>query len=72
LLRGAVNKFEYLQQGIAVVLIFIGAKMLAAHWIDEWFNSTIQVFISLGVILVCITASILLSIVKNKKEQTVK
>lgn len=72
LLRGAVNKFEYLQQGIAVVLIFIGVKMLGAHWIDEWFNSTMQVFISLGVIIVCITASILLSIVKNKKEQVVK
>src|SRR5947207_15048422 len=29
LLHGAVNQFEYLQQGIAIVLIFIGLKMLA-------------------------------------------
>ena len=29
LLQGAANKFDYLQQGIAVVLLFIGAKMLA-------------------------------------------
>ena len=28
LLQGAVNKFAHLQQGIAVVLIFIGLKML--------------------------------------------
>jgi tellurite resistance protein TerC len=28
LLRSAVSKFDYLQQGIAIVLIFIGAKML--------------------------------------------
>jgi tellurite resistance protein TerC len=28
LLRGAVDKFSYLQQGIAVVLVFIGVKML--------------------------------------------
>ena len=28
LLKGAVDKFDYLQQGIAVVLIFIGIKML--------------------------------------------
>src|SRR5213592_2868935 len=28
LLKGAVNKFSYLQQGIAVVLAFISAKML--------------------------------------------
>jgi tellurite resistance protein TerC len=68
LLKGAVSKFEYLQQGIAVVLIFIGVKMLAAHWFDEWFDKNTQVFISLGVIVVCITASILLSLQKNKRK----
>jgi tellurite resistance protein TerC len=26
LLRGAVSKFDYLQQGIAIVLVFIGIK----------------------------------------------
>jgi len=67
LLRGAVTKFEYLQQGIAVVLIFIGLKMLGAYWFDEWFSSNTQVFISLGVIIVCITTSIFLSIAKNKR-----
>jgi tellurite resistance protein TerC len=68
LLRGAVNKFEYLQQGIAIVLIFIGAKMLAAHWFDEWFSKNTQVFISLAVIIVCITASILFSLRKNRRQ----
>jgi tellurite resistance protein TerC len=72
LLRGAVNKFEYLQQGIAVVLIFIGLKMLGAHWFDEWFNTNTQVFISLGVIVVCITSAIVLSIMKNKREASKK
>jgi tellurite resistance protein TerC len=67
LLRGAVNKFEYLQQGIAIVLIFIGLKMLGAHWFDKWLNSTMQVFISLGIIIICITSSVLFSRVKNKK-----
>jgi len=66
LLRGAVNKFEYLQHGIAVVLVFIGLKMLAAKWIDEWLNTTQQVFISLGVIVVCVTSSIVFSIFKNR------
>jgi tellurite resistance protein TerC len=67
LLKGAVNKFEYLQQGIAIVLIFIGLKMLGAHWVDEWFDTNTQVFISLGVIVVCITGSILFSLYKNKQ-----
>ena len=68
LLRGAVSRFEYLQQGIAIVLIFIGAKMLAAHWFDKWFTTNTQVFISLGVIIICITSSILFSLYKNKQK----
>lgn len=67
LLRGAVSKFDYLQQGIAIVLVFIGVKMLAEHWINEWIDKNIQVFISLGVILVCISGSIFYSIFMQKK-----
>lgn len=67
LLRGAVSKFDYLQQGIAIVLVFIGIKMLGEHWISEWIDKNTQVFISLGVILVCISGSIFYSIFMNKK-----
>ena len=66
LLRGAVDKFEYLQQGIAIVLIFIGLKMLTEHWINEWISKEVQVFISLGVIVVCILGSVFYSIQKKK------
>ena len=57
LLKGAVNKFAYLQQGIAVVLVFIGLKMLA-----EMVHFKVPVFVSLLVIVLCITASIIYSI----------
>ena len=67
LLRGAVSKFDYLQQGIAIVLVFIGIKMLAEHWINQWVDKQIQVFISLGVILICISGSIFYSIFMKKK-----
>jgi tellurite resistance protein TerC len=67
LLKGAVNKFEYLQQGIAIVLVFIGLKMLAAKWIDEWLQPNQQVFISLGVIVACVGGSILFSIMKSRQ-----
>ena len=56
LLQGAATKFDYLQQGIAVVLLFIGVKMLAEEWVH------IPVWVSLLVIIVCITASIIYSI----------
>ena len=67
LLRGAVNKFDYLQQGIAIVLVFIGIKMLGEHWISQWIDKQAQVFISLGVIVVCIAGSILYSIRKKRQ-----
>jgi len=67
LLKGAVSRFEYLQQGIAVVLVFIGLKMLGAEWFDEWFDKNMQVFISLGVIIICITGSVVFSMLKNKQ-----
>ena len=62
LLRGAVSKFDYLQQGIAIVLVFIGVKMLGEYWVSQWIPKNIQVFISLGVILLCISGSIVYSI----------
>ena len=59
LLKGAVNKFIYLQQGIAIVLIFIGLKMLA-----EIFHFKVPIYISLMVIVICLFGSIIRS---NKK-----
>lgn len=67
LLRGAVTKFDYLQQGIAIVLVFIGLKMLGEHWINQYVEKTTQVFISLGVIMLCIAGSIFYSIFINKR-----
>ena len=69
LLRGAVSKFDYLQQGIAIVLVFIGLKMLAEKWISQVVDKQIQVFISLGVIMICISGSIFYSIFMQKKGQ---
>ncbi|MBC7721611.1 MAG: TerC/Alx family metal homeostasis membrane protein [Pedobacter sp.] len=68
LLRGAVSKFDYLPQGIAIVLVFIGLKMLTEHWVNEWVDKNTQVFISLGIIMVCIFGSIFYSIFMNKKK----
>lgn len=65
LLQGAVNKFGHLQQGIAVVLIFVGLKMLA-----EIIHVEIPVYISLLVILGCITTAIVWSLYTSKKNNT--
>lgn len=67
LLRGAVSKFDFLQQGIAIVLVFIGVKMLGEELIGTVINKTWQVLISLIVIIACIGGSILYSIHHKKK-----
>ncbi len=64
LLRGAANEFEYLQQGIAAILVFIGVKMLIEYYIH------ISIYISLAVIVVCIGASVVYSKMKSRTAQT--
>ncbi|HET9434228.1 MAG TPA: tellurium resistance protein TerC, partial [Chitinophagaceae bacterium] len=64
---GAVSRFDYLPQGIAIVLIFIGLKMLGDRWISQRIDKNLQVVISLGVIMVCISGSIFYSIFMTKK-----
>lgn len=63
LLRGAADQFQYLQQGIALVLVFIGAKMLAEAYVH------ISIYVSLGVIVMCLAAAILFSVIKNKQTE---
>lgn len=63
LLKGAVNKFSYLQQGIAFVLVFIGAKMLVT-----FFDIHVPITISLLVIVMSVTLSIVYSISVARKE----
>jgi tellurite resistance protein TerC len=62
LLRGAVTKFQYLQQGIAIVLIFIGLKMLV-----EYFDIHVPIYISLMMIVICLGGSIVYSIQATKR-----
>ncbi len=62
LLRGAVGKFKYLKEGIAVVLIFIGAKMLV-----EYFDIHLPIWVSLLVIVSCLSGSVLYSIYINNR-----
>ena len=63
LLKGAVDKFRYLKEGIAIVLIFIGLKMLV-----EIFNIHLPTWLSLVAIVSCISGAILISAYTTKKK----
>jgi tellurite resistance protein TerC len=56
LLAGMADRFHYLKYGLAVVLVFIGGKMLAAQWIH------LPVQVSLGVVGAILAVSMLMSL----------
>jgi tellurite resistance protein TerC len=64
LLAGLLPAFRYLDEGLSVVLLFVGVKMLAAHWIE------IPTAIALGVIAAILTISILASIIATQMEKS--
>lgn len=64
LLSHAANKFDFLQEGIALVLIFIGVKMLIGI-----FNLHIPTEWSLGIIVTVLTVAILISIFFDRPEK---
>ncbi len=65
LLAGAVGKFYLLKYGLGVVLIFVGLKMA---WLNEAFGGKFPVSWSLGIIILCIAASVVASLVFPRKE----
>ena len=64
LLVNVLHKFHYLKVGLAFLLVFIGIKMLAHHWLTLWGFTTVH---SLFVILFILTTSIVASLVFPKK-----
>ena len=63
LLADLRDKFSLLQEGLAIILAFVGVKMI----ISEWYH--IPTPLSLGVIALVLTVAILLSIRKDRREQ---
>jgi tellurite resistance protein TerC len=61
-LAGMMDLFHYLHYGLSVMLIFIGIKMLASHYVNiptEW---------ALAIVLLVLAASILASLVNPQKK----
>ena len=57
LLASVVTKFHLLKYGLAVILTFVGTKMLIEHWVH------IPILLSLGVVMGVLAASIVASLV---------
>jgi tellurite resistance protein TerC len=64
-LANAIDNFRFLKYGLAVVLVFIGAKMLAEKW-----DVHISTMLALSIVASIILFSILLSMIMKKNAQT--
>jgi tellurite resistance protein TerC len=61
LLAAVLEKLEYLKIGLALVLIFVGAKMIAEPWLK------ISVELSLGIVIAMLLVTVVLSLLAKKK-----
>jgi len=67
LLAGAIDRLRYLDEGLAVVLVFIGGKMIGEKWLPIPVDTSLEVVG--GVLLVALLASILIP-AKKKTSQS--
>ncbi|MEI8315023.1 MAG: TerC family protein [Verrucomicrobiota bacterium] len=64
-LAGAMNVFHFLHYGLSLILVFVGVKMIGAHWFK------IPIGIALGVVAGVLVASVVASLIwPAKKTQT--
>ena len=60
-LAGLMDAFHYLHYGLSLVLIFVGLKMLGAHFFE------IPIVLSLGIVIGVLATAVVLSLVFPKK-----
>jgi tellurite resistance protein TerC len=63
MLAGAIDKFHMLKYGLAMVLIFVGLKMV---WLNDLFGGKFPITLSLGIISAIIAGSVMLSLLFPK------
>jgi len=67
-LNGIMGYFHYLKYALSGILTFIGLKMIVNEFCSEFgYHFQISNFVSLGVIVVFLTASIIVSVAVKKK-----
>ena len=74
-LAGAIEYFRFLKYGLAVVLVFIGVKMLIDPHENEhpyWFQYDIPITLSLGIVAGIILVSIAASLIATWRERKQK
>ncbi|MGH7302785.1 MAG: TerC family protein [Candidatus Rokuibacteriota bacterium] len=64
MLGGAIDRFHLLRYGLAVVLVFVGVKMV---WLDSWFDGKFPIGLSLAIIAAILSLSTVLSLIYPRR-----
>jgi tellurite resistance protein TerC len=67
LLAAAIERFHLLKYALALILVFVGLKMV---WLNQWFDGKFPIEWSLGIILGLLAAAILASLVVGQAAGT--
>jgi tellurite resistance protein TerC len=63
-LASAMGYFRYLKYGLSLVLVVIGMKMLAEHWLEKWLGSqltNVSLACVIGIIMVSMASSVIVA-----------
>jgi tellurite resistance protein TerC len=66
MLASAIDKFHLLKYGLAIVLIFVGLKMV---WLNSLYDGKFPISLSLGIILGIVAVSVILSLAFPKRTE---
>lgn len=68
LLVNIIDKFHYLKVGLSFLLFFIGAKMLAHHWLEPiGFTTVHSLYVIVGILALSVVASLVFPKEENKE-----
>jgi tellurite resistance protein TerC len=66
LLAGMIDRFHLLRYGLALVLVFVGLKMV---WLNDWYGGKFPISVSLGIIATLIGASTIASLLAPRRPE---
>ncbi len=66
-LAGMMNKFRYLKVSLALVLLLVGVKMLAASWLKEAIGENFNLYL-LGTVVLVLTTGVIASLVVGQRQ----
>jgi tellurite resistance protein TerC len=67
-LAGLIHKFQYLKPALSLILVLVGAKMLAAKWLKVWLGDSFNLVVLTVIIAILITGVLTSILLAERKD----